>query len=690
MEWESGKRPWVAATLPFLLVLLIQLAGLLLPIQYAWGFNFWRVVAQPWNYLVLGIALCLLLVPIHRVVGRLLARAVHGLVALPRAVSVIGGSLILFLLFYVFRSRAFVYGDGLLTLNSHTAWSQPIEFAHYFTKPLGIYVDRVFTRFFSLFLPVEPAVLLGIVLAIAGVVGFWAVIRIARIMSPDTGMRVFIILGILSSGSVVLFFGYVEDYPWAIAFALWSLRFSLGYVKNREPLWPAFLFGVLAIGFHVLTAPFVLIPIMAVFLRQFPRVASICLWWVAAVAFVLSVPIVLLFFALGRTWYFVPLRPELGNQYWAFSLSHLLDMVNQILLVAPLGLLLLIFSGRKRENKEPEERMIDWSLGTLTILTFLTAFWLNPNLGAPRDWDLLSLFGIPLTLWGVYRYINRRGLSGSVHRLLTNAVIVAAICLIPNLIEKNNTVIATKRLDAILWHDAHYQWEYRNADRCVSWAFILSTSLGHSNRSLKYYHRRAAAAGRDPRSWTNLAKVYLKRGEPDSALFWLEEGRQSAQADVDYLVTLSKVEQMLGNLPDALRHAEEACLLAPGDPAGHARHAVVFAEQGRPAAALAAARQAYHLAPQQAEYATLLGHTFAENRVYDSALIFLGQGFNLAPDSETKMNNGEMYIRAALAQGDIAAAREMLSRLEAIVTHSADIRHLERIIERADTAGRNP
>jgi hypothetical protein len=86
------------------------------------------------------------------------------------------------------------------------------------------------------------------------------------------------------------------------------------------------------------------------------------------------------------------------EHYTMFSLGHLLDVVNEQLLVAPAilpGLILVaIFAWRRLPLRDPAFRFLALCAG-LYLLLVLT--W-NPDYGGQRDWDLFAPAAVPTAL----------------------------------------------------------------------------------------------------------------------------------------------------------------------------------------------------------------------------------------------------------------------------------------------------
>jgi hypothetical protein len=105
---------------------------------------------------------------------------------------------------------------------------------------------------------------------------------------------------------------------------------------------------------------------------------------------------------------FVPLfkgRPY-APEYTLFSSPHLLDIINQHLLLSPAGIVLFlgIAAGYKRTIKSKDAVIIFLIIVSSAQLVY--HFLMEPKLLALRDWDLFSAVGIGYTLLGVYLFIS--------------------------------------------------------------------------------------------------------------------------------------------------------------------------------------------------------------------------------------------------------------------------------------------
>ena len=241
-----------------------------------------------------------------------------------------------------------------------------------------------------------------------------------------------LIFGLVASlGTMQLFFGYIESYTIicvGILVYLWlALRClrgeqvsSLGQVSDLSLLWPA---SVLALthGFHPSTL--VLQPSLWylgwTLWRQGKVQGAVAVAKVLLPSVVVGLGVLALMQAGGHgldaflgedfpgggdhRWLVPLLRTTTKwEHYTMFSWAHLLDIVNEQLLTAPVVLptLLLVWVFARRR--------LDWGDRALRFLLlaagcylFLTLVW-NPDYGGRRDWDLFAPASLPLTLLAAY------------------------------------------------------------------------------------------------------------------------------------------------------------------------------------------------------------------------------------------------------------------------------------------------
>jgi tetratricopeptide (TPR) repeat protein len=376
----------------------------------------------------------------------------------------------------------------------------------------------------------------------------------------------------------------------------------------------------------------------------------------------------------------VRLWPSDNDPYWFFSLSHLIDILNEALLVAPVAVPALIYLSlrRGRQKALPENRF----LGVVALFAFLFAFWVNPHLGAARDWDLLSLFGFPLTFWAGARIAEISSLSDENPWTLLLPIVTASVCLIPNLVEKNDPVVAAERLDQILWKVSHYQTDSRQAERSLMWAFTLERNVGRPKLALKHLHKRIEAAPDDFQALRGLGEVmFADLNQPDSGIYYLKQATSAAPQQADLWRKLAEMELDQGRYEDALTNARRAVRLSPDDINMHTQLAIVHLRLGNKREALNSLLSAYRLAPQSCEQAINLGAMYTQMGIHDSAYHYLSTGLQLRCRPELVRTGLKSIFQSSVALGRIPQARHALKMLEEIGLSEAELGEMRRELQ---------
>ncbi len=199
-------------------------------------------------------------------------------------------------------------------------------------------------------------------------------------------------------GPATLFFGYVESYTWLLLFMNAFLIAGVLVLEERLPLWVASTLYGIALAFH-LTSLFCGTAILYLALKAPVRPA----WrrWLLAVgppAFFLGLAAGLHFLA-GYNAYWVhkeffenrnahSLWIPIRGSYGLFSWYHLKDTFNDLLIMAPVPLVVVLASWRRlypRLRREP----VPFLLSQIVPIT-LFYFLLDKKLGGARDWDMLA------------------------------------------------------------------------------------------------------------------------------------------------------------------------------------------------------------------------------------------------------------------------------------------------------------
>jgi tetratricopeptide (TPR) repeat protein len=224
-----------------------------------------------------------------------------------------------------------------------------------------------------------------------------------------------LVLGVLTSGVGLMFFGYVETYPPFILAV--TIACSIGLLAAEEKISRWWLIPALAISIalHLFAAAFLPAALYLVlrptalwrrFIRR-PAAARHGLLVLLLLAGAVAMGVA----AAGSYQMRFMLVPILADRftvegYTLFSPAHLADVLNLMFLLLPslLPMLIVVLHHRKAIGHITAIRF----LGILTLGGLAFVFVIDPKLGMPRDWDLFSFVCLPLVIGLYILMLDRR------------------------------------------------------------------------------------------------------------------------------------------------------------------------------------------------------------------------------------------------------------------------------------------
>ena len=500
----------------FFSIILLHIIGGFWHSNYSWGFSYWSVVPQGVTIIIGLISMCCILLFYlmrHNLNFEFIDK--FKITNKSKSVSIlyfIGVTIILTSILYIFRSKIHIYGDGYTVIEFCSTDTTLKIIDQNYLQPLAVYWHQFMFKMLSPFSYFEKENIFALTNVIGGVIGFWGIYNITGLLSRNLRERMFFIIISLSSASIILFFGYVENYTWAMSFMLWSIYYCIRYVNNSSSIYPLLICSIIAFAFHMTTLTMIA-TIIFVLLYKFDLTKKFInkIKRVYFVSFIIiSSILITLMSQLKELTVFVPIWGIENNNYSLISFSHLTDILNLLLLLAPLGLMFLLTISKNKDTEDLKSDSTERVLFIISLLTFLSACFIDPQLGILRDWDLFSFYGIPLTLLGGYRFSRMYSDKQFPIWIIIASSIVVLVHIVPNIYEKNNPQIAVEYLDKILWEDPHYQSEYQNAFRGLSWGLILRDELKRDDLAGKYYTRRSKFEKTDPTSLYNAGELFLE------------------------------------------------------------------------------------------------------------------------------------------------------------------------------------
>ncbi len=322
------------------------------------------------------------------------------------------------LVFVLLRSEVHLLGDGYLMLR---------ELAMLATRsgnePLALwFLEQLYRMGLVLGLGAED-IFRGTSYAAGGLyvlLVFPASARLARVPS----LRPLVCISLLTMGYVQIFCGYVETYALLFPGLLFYLYLGAGVVrKGQSPAWAA-LFLALLSSYHFIA--FMLAPSLLVLLWSARRrgVGALCVQLLPSLLLGLAVLYLLgvdIFSYTGglRSSHLLPLAGSLdyAQAYVLFSPLHILDQINEYLLVVPMAIMLL--TGLGITGRRSGDQLSLFFLFA-TFATALFTFVANPEIGSFRDWDILAVPALPFVLWAL-SMVRAESLGGEGTLLLGGA-----------------------------------------------------------------------------------------------------------------------------------------------------------------------------------------------------------------------------------------------------------------------------
>jgi tetratricopeptide (TPR) repeat protein len=316
-------------------------------------------------------------------------------------------------LFWIFRQSTHFLGDGYL-------WASRMESGTLFSfmRPLSSSIYQMAyasAAALGLSHPISAFTAAAVVSLSSGMVFLVFAYKTARLLSDRATEQLFLLLAMLASGTVTLFFGYVEAYAPVAAGVMAYLYFRASYVRKRENAYFVVVVFLVNVSLHISTIA--LLPSLIVMLtsrestartRRIYRLVSGVLILAGIVALGIAERHRAPSAIIGDTLLPVAsMRPSPRTAYSMFSFEHLFDFLNEILLIAPI--VLFAWTGLFRAPRARDRFDAETMLFLQTIILFYTAEYVvfNTILGAGRDWDIFSPLGLPLSLYAAMMLLER-------------------------------------------------------------------------------------------------------------------------------------------------------------------------------------------------------------------------------------------------------------------------------------------
>jgi len=335
-------------------------------------------------------------------------------------------------LFWLARLRHLRWGDSYLLSVALSYPDLNLRVIYNWQAPLTVFLHQRLWQFVAdplLGWPVETVYATTSI--ICGVVFVYLLLTFAARLG-QTPAEIALLAGLLlTTGSMQLFFGYVENYT-VVSLALLATLFLAWRALNGEirPLWPVLGLSITN-AFHPSTVflwPGMVLLSWLCWKRGYTSLKAGLGQMVLPPLLVGGGVLALMesgghgVSALtgldrpggGDGIWFVPLfqTTTQWQHYTMFSVAHILDWVNLHLLISPFGVPIIMLTllaaryGRQTLFHTPTERDYAYFLGATAVLYLLFTWLWNPDYGGRKDWDLFAPSAFVYTLLAGYLFIH--------------------------------------------------------------------------------------------------------------------------------------------------------------------------------------------------------------------------------------------------------------------------------------------
>jgi Tfp pilus assembly protein PilF len=453
-----------------------------------------------------------------------------------------------------------------------------------------------------------------IVSVISGVVSIWFFFLIAEYLTKINEKRIIAFFVLLISSVLLLFIGYVENYPQIWISITGFTYFGLRYIARGYGWYYPLLFLAYGVFIHLQMAVLIPVYIFLIFctglgLTVFKRFKS----FLIALAGILFLAAFILFFKKYKSDLyfeniFLPLfsGKPIDAGYFVLSLPHLIDILNQFLLLSPLLPVLIIHFFRKPDAIIKNK--VNTFLALIAFFSFLFILFIDPKLSMPRDWDLFSFVPFGLTLLCISLISDNH--IESIKSLIPSLTMFLVVACLPYLLVNLNRDSSIEYFKYIIRLDPkksqsglvtmrEYYKEKGNMAIVDSLDYIF----------YKNYHLSAKI---------DSVFAFLGRNNIDQAIRVAKSISPDKFSSV-YHNMLAVLNLRLGKIEEALNESNKAIQLQQYNPILYCNRALIEIQNNNKDGALKNLKRGYELNNEYTEIIKALVTIYFENNILDSA-----------------------------------------------------------------------
>ncbi len=693
------------------IIILIHAGASFFPRGRIWGINQWAYFSPAVSLSLAVLALLLFIPRVNELVRKILDGAVASFLnlfrrirpVLPKRVWYAVCSLLFFIPFWLLRDRTHFLGDGAQIISHMSSgqlgvkWSEPLEiFLHLKTFQLAHGLWQM-----------GSTTLYALLSCLSGVLFVFLLLLFADFWVRGTKERVLVFTVLFTMGSVQLFFGYVEHYSFVYLFTAAYVFSSLAYLEGKlKWFFPVGAF-VLAILSHVMASYLFPSLLLLFFIKS--KDAGL-----PSVRRKIIVALGILVLGAGFTFYkinswavppiFVPLSVDTYSApgYLLFSPSHLLDLLNQHLLISPVGSVLIMTALICLPSAFPVRNRTFQFLLLLSLSQLLFGFVVDPALGAARDWDLFSTVGLGYTvlaLFVFFRLLKEKPNFGYLAVVLVGASLYSTA---PWIAINAGESRSLRRFENLLDIDAKrsanghfilirhfesrgmnlqakertqkYKQAFPELDLIVDASDLAKA--GELDKAEQMFLEAKRLAPKLAQVHNNLGKVYLDRGELYKAEEELKEAVRLNSSLTSPYINLADLCLLRKDYDGALQACRKAIRLKTDYPQTYSNAATVYLMRDDLKRAEAYYRDALNLDPRFVDPYVGLGDIYNRRGTSDKAVRMYREALKLDPNlAKVRYRLGMTYLSLNATQ-EATEQLEWYLRISPQGDHAIEVEHL--------------
>ncbi|MEW6412038.1 MAG: tetratricopeptide repeat protein [Candidatus Zixiibacteriota bacterium] len=551
--------------------------------------------------------------------------------------------------FYLLRVRLYFLGDGY-TLIANLASDSPIVKMRNFGEMMA---HQLAFAIIGKGGEKQATLAYQIVSYIGGAAFIVTALYASRLLFDELKSRILFLLGLLTGGYMLLFFGYAEHYslfvPSVTLYTLIGIMVSNGRIHRLYLLIPL----MLSIFFHAFGI--MLIPSAIYLLTAGTRAGErFSRFSVPIKIVIISLAVAVtsaMFFFFYQTSYFFRLafvpfwqgRFTLEG-YTLLSWPHLVDLFNLVILLFP-GLPLVLAALWFTRDKQSLVRGETVFFGLLLLPALTAVVLLDPKLGMARDWDLFA-FASVVTVFAAFYLLLRRGISSRISFMAAIlAIALGAYSLGARVAGQVDKDIALRqavdyaKLDKkknmfALFQMHDYCWKYTDYERSPLYNFdwegnfpewgLVQTGLklkadGMCGKAMPLFESAIKEHPALALAYYGLGSCYLTVGRVDSAVYYLEIANGLNPHDIHIHNDLAHAYLSVRDLHKAEIHFESAISIDGTNMQTYVNLAEFYSLSGQDEKELEILRGVASLDDAPAEIFKLLGDYYIRHRFFDDA-----------------------------------------------------------------------